>query len=310
MTTGKIILAGGTGFIGTPLVSKLLDSGYEVVLLVRGAARPGINHPKLRRCVWDGKSLGPWTAELESAKAIINLCGTGIADQKWTEGRKREILDSRIRPLQALAQAAIRSVGGPKTLITASAVGFYGDLPSDQVAAESRPHGRGFLAETCVQWEKTAQTVIPFGIRTVILRFGVVLAAEGGALPKFLKPFRAGVGGPLGSGRQILSWIHRDDAVAAVIHALEMHEVSGPVNVTAPHPATMKDFCAELGRAMHRPSWLPVPGFVLKSMMGEMAEVVLSGQRAVPRKLMDTGFKFRYPELEIALKNTNLGGTS
>ncbi len=301
MSMGTIVVAGGTGMIGTPLVKKLLEAGYEVILLTRRPADVRLKHAKLKPVAWDGKTLGAWATEVESTRAIINLCGSGIADERWTDARKQELLMSRTQPLQALVQAAVRSALPPKTLITASAVGFYGDVAPDQAVTESRPHGTGFLADTCVQWEKAAQTAEAFGIRTVFARFGVVLGTRGGALPKFVTPFKNYIGGPLGSGRQVLPWIHVDDAVAAILHILEKHELNGPVNVTAPHPQPMADFCAALGRVIGRPSWLPVPGFVLKALMGESAEVVLSGQRALPRKLMDSGFKFKHPELEKAL---------
>ena len=299
----KILVAGGTGLIGTPLVERLLQAGYEVVLLTRRPAEVRTRHERLRPVLWDGKTLGAWASEAESAKAIINLCGSGIADERWTDARKLELLNSRIHPLQALVQAAVRAADPPKAFITASAVGYYGDLPPDEAVTETHRRGLGFLAETCGQWEKASETAAQFGIRTIWMRFGVVLALGGGALPKFLPPFKAYVGGPLGSGRQIVPWIHRDDAVSAVLHALEHHSLTGPVNVTAPHLVPMKDFCSELGKALGRPSWLPVPGFVLKALMGESAQVVLEGQRALPRKLMDSGFKFKHPDLASAFKN-------
>ena len=296
----KILVAGGTGLIGTPLVKRLLDGGYEVVLLTRKPMKAGVESSRLRTCVWDGRTLGAWVSEVDSAKAIVNLCGCGVADERWTEARRREILTSRVRPLEALVQAAVRSADPPKAILSASAVGFYGDVPPDQAVTENRPAGRGFLADVCVQWEKAALTASQFGIRTVLLRFGAVLANEGGMLPKFFPAFHSYLGGPLGSGRQILAWVHREDAVDAIWHALESRELTGPVNVTAPHPASMSDFCSALGRAMGRPSWLPVPEFALKAMMGDSAELVLTGQRALPRKLMDSGFKFKHPDLPTA----------
>lgn len=303
----KIVVAGGTGLIGTPLVQRLLAAGYEVVLLTRRPLSASAKREGLRAVIWDGKTVGDWASEMESAKGVINLCGAGIADVRWSDERKREILNSRVHPLQALVQAAVRAADPPKVLITASAVGYYGDLPSTATVTEDRTRGSGFLAETCERWEKAAETAALFGIRTVWARFGVVLAREGGALPKFLPVFRAGLGGPLGSGRQCVPWIHRHDAVAAVLHLLEHRDLSGPVNVTAPHPLSMKDFCSALGKAVGRPSWLPVPGFALKLIMGESACVVLEGQRALPRKLMDGGFRFKYADAPSAL-NDLLGG--
>lgn len=302
MSMGTIVVAGGTGLIGTPLVKKLLDVGYEVILLTRRPSEFHLRHPKLKPVAWDGKTLGAWGAEVEAARAIINLCGAGILDDRWTPERKRELLNSRIHPLQALVQAAVRCALPPKTLISASAVGFYGDVPPNQAVTESHLRGAGFLADTCVQWEKAAQTAESFGIRTLFARFGIVLAPQGGALPKFVKPFRIYLGGGLGSGRQILPWIHVDDAIAAILHMLEKHDLSGPVNVTSPHPQSMGDFCRTLGRVMGRPSWLSVPGPAVRMLMGEASEAVLTGQRALPRKLMDAGFKFKHPDLEKALK--------
>lgn len=307
MTKGKVIVAGGTGLIGKVLVKRLLESGYEVVLLSRQTVTE-FRHPSLRVVRWDGKTLGAWAGEAESARAIVNLCGSGIADKGWTEERKREILNSRIHPLQALVQAAVRCAAPPKTIVSASAVGFYGDVPPDQTVLENHARGRGYLSDVCVQWEKAALTAEQFGIRTVLTRFGVVLSPHGGALPRLLPMFRMYLGGPVGSGRQILPWIHVEDAVSAILFALETHDLSGPVNVTSPHPVSMKDFCSELGRAAGRPSWLPVPGFVVRGMMGDAAEVVLAGQRALPRKLMDKGFKFKYAELGKALQNI-IGGS-
>lgn len=299
----KILIAGGTGLIGTRLVEHLLAAGHQVCLLTRRPAESRLRHERLRLIGWDARTVGDWAVEAETAKVIINLSGAGIADAKWTDERKRELLASRVRPLQALVQAAVRAADPPKVLITASAVGYYGDLPPDEPVTELHRAGKGFLAETCVQWEKVAETAAQFGIRTACMRFGVVLATEGGALTKFIPTFRSGFGGPLGSGRQVVPWIHREDAVLAIMHVLEHRDLSGPVNVTAPNPVPMKEFCASLGRVLGRPSWLPVPGFALKFLMGESAQIVLEGQRALPRKLMDTGFKFKYPDVDSAFRN-------
>ncbi|MCG3175123.1 MAG: Epimerase family protein [Candidatus Omnitrophica bacterium] len=297
----KIILAGGTGFIGRALLRRLLDDGHDVVLLSR-SAHPftGFHHDRLRTVAWDGQSPGEWTRQFDGADAVVNLSGAGIADGRWSAGRKRLLVESRLKSTHALVTAMLGARPKPQVFVCASAVGYYGDVPSGEVA-ESAPQGRDFLADLCGQWEKAAMEAQELGVRVVCARIGVVLALEGGALGKFIPPFKAFIGGPLGSGRQAFPWIHRDDVAGAIAHLISNKHVRGPVNLTAPETLTMRQFCDELGRAMRRPSWLPVPGFALRLLLGELAGMVLTGQRAVPAKLAQSGYAFKYPHANQAL---------
>jgi uncharacterized protein (TIGR01777 family) len=254
----------------------------------------------IRFCRWDARTLGAWTEELEASGAVINLAGAAIADKRWGEKQKEILRDSRIHATRAIVQAIERAKNKPKVLINASALGYYGDVPEGDVT-ETSPKGRGFLAELCDQWEKEARVAEKSGVRTVLLRTGIVLGKGGGALSKMIPPFQFFTGGPLGSGRQWVSWIHREDVVGTILFALENDAISGPVNVTAPNPRTMRDFCRDVGKVLNRPSWLPVPAFVLKLMLGEMSEVLLGGQRAIPQKLLAHHYSFRFSDLSAAL---------
>lgn len=300
----KIILTGGTGFIGTPLRQRLLEKGYEVLLLTRNPA--SIPSQKgLTVAAWDGKTVRDESVRLQGVDAVINLAGEPIATKRWTQKQKEKILSSRIDATRAIVFAMAKSAKRPSVLINASAVGFYGNVPEGDVT-DDHPRGTDFLAETCSRWEEEARAAEPLGVRVVRLRIGIVLAEEGGALRKMLLPFKLFAGGPPGSGRQWFPWIHRDDVIGAILFALDHPNLSGPVNLTTPAPVTMKEFCKSLGKAIRRPSWAPVPAFVLKAILGEMAEVVLSGQRAIPKKLMEGGYKFRYPALGEALASLKL----
>jgi uncharacterized protein len=265
----KIAVSGGTGFIGRAVVARLRERGDEVLVLGRG--------------------------EVAGADVIINLAGENIG-HRWTRRRRAEILESRVKTTAALVDAR------PRTLISASAVGFYG-LRGDEVLDESSSTGSGFLAEVTRQWEAAAHRGDDF-VRVVIFRFGVVLGRDGGALKQMLPPFRMGVGGPIGSGKQWMSWVDREDVIRAMEWAIERPEVRGTYNITAPEPVRNRDFARALGRALHRPSALPVPGFVLRLIFGEMAdEMLLGGQRVVPARAMGEGFSFRYPTLESSLQH-------
>ena len=268
----KVAIAGSSGLIGSALVQALAARGDEVVRLPRfGTA--------------------PWS--LQGAQAVVNLAGASVA-KRWSKEYKQEILRSRIEPTKALAAL------GPAVLINASAVGFYGGR-GDEVLDESAGAGADFLASVCAPWEAEAQKLDKG--RSVQLRTGVVLAPRGGALEQMKLPFKAFVGGPVGSGRQWFPWIHIADEVGAILWCLDRAELSGPVNLAAPGIVTMKDFAAALGRALHRPSWAPVPEAALRLLLGEMAEMVVEGQRAVPRKLLDSGFAFRFADVDSALRN-------
>jgi uncharacterized protein (TIGR01777 family) len=297
-----ILVVGGTGFIGDALVHQLLGEGHSVVLLSRRAQSvKNLDRKLVQVEEWDGKTTGPWVHRLENVNGIVNLAGASIGAKRWTEARKAVVVTSRIESTRALVSGIRLMKERPGVLVNASAVGYYRDVESGDVT-ESHSAGIDFLASLCKQWEGEAQKAEEFGVRVVRLRFGVVLEKGGGALEKMTLPFRFFVGGPLGSGRQWLPWVHRDDVIDAIIFSLQNPNISGPVNVSAPDQVTMREFSQALGRTMHRPSWARVPAFVLRGVLGEMAGTVLTGQRAVPRKLEDARFAFRYPKLDEALR--------
>ncbi|MDP3921013.1 MAG: TIGR01777 family oxidoreductase [Candidatus Omnitrophota bacterium] len=306
----KIILAGGTGFIGKSLLEALLREDHRVVLLTRTPGHPENSDPdRVATVTWDAKRAGAWAKEVDGAGAVINLTGESIAAKRWSRAQKERIVQSRVGSVAALAQAIERARSKPAVFINASAVGYYGNV-DHEAAGEERPKGEGFLADTCQQWEAETVGVAKFGIRVVLLRLGVVLEQGGGAMAKIVPPFRFFLGGPLGSGKQWFPWVHRDDVVGAVLFALEHPELAGPVNVTAPEMVNMKDFCGTLGRVMNRPSWAPVPAFMLKLMLGEMSDMLLTGQRAVPEKLKRAAYPFKHPQLREALESILNAGTS
>jgi uncharacterized protein (TIGR01777 family) len=297
----NIVIAGGNGFIGTALVDALLTRGDKVSVLARNEflTRVGsIDNPSIT--VWDGKTTGSWAKVLDGADAVVNLSGASIAGGRWTAARKLELIQSRIKSTRALVAAISQCAKRPKVLVNASAVGYYGDVPQGTVA-ENAPQGRDFLASLCGQWEREAAAAEPLGVRVVAARFGVVLERGGGALAKMATPFKLFGGGPLGSGSQAFPWIHRDDVVGALLFALDQEKISGAINVTGPTPATNREFSSALGRALHRPSWAPAPAFALKLLLGEMADMLLTGQAATPKKLLDAGYKFKYATPDAAL---------
>jgi uncharacterized protein len=300
---GKVVIAGGSGLIGTHLSASLAAAGHNVVVLTRDPGRWSASrrppsatapHGAIRAVGWSPRTPGPWCEELADAAAVINLCGAGIGDRRWTEARKRELIDSRVVPSRALV-AACRERSEPPTLLQASGVGYYGT--GERPVDEDCDPGSDFLARLAVAWEAPLDDAPG---RTVALRFGVVLDADGGALPRMLLPFRLFTGGPIAGGRQWLSWIHRDDAIAAIRFVLDSPLV-GPINVTAPQPVRNAEFAAVAGAVLRRPALLPLPGFVLQGLLGEQATLVCDGQRALPARLEAAGFAFRFPDLRHAL---------
>jgi uncharacterized protein (TIGR01777 family) len=290
----KVVVTGGTGFLGGALVNALRARGDEVVLLTRHATGHG-------EVQWSpGTLLGPWATAFEGASAVVNLAGAPIADGRWTAKRKASILASRVEATRAVV-AALRAAGAPgAVLLSGSAVGYYGTHRSDALD-ESSPPGHDFLADVCRQWEAEALAAREVA-RVVLLRTGFVVARDGGALPRLALPFHFFAGGPLGSGRQVMSWIHRDDWVAMVCWALTNAAVNGPLNLTAPAPVTNREMAAAVGRALHRPALVPAPSFALRLMLGEMADaLILNGQRVLPRVALDGGFEFRFASLSDAL---------
>ena len=295
----KIVVAGGSGFVGEPLVRKLVTRGDDVVVLSRNAAKVRAG----RGVQWDGgKSAGAWTSEIDDAGAVINLAGENIGEGRWTEERKRRLTESRLNATDGIVAALKKAPARKRTLINASAVGYYG-FDREEEVDEKSSKGRGFLSDLVEKWESAASGA-GSAARVVILRFGVVFASDGGALQKMMMPFRLGAGGPVGSGRQWMSWVDRDDLVEAIVWALDRETVRGVYNITAPEPVRNRDFARELGRVMHRPAFVPAPAFALRLMFGEMAdEALLGGQRVVPRRAQSEGFRFAYPAVESALRH-------
>lgn len=299
----KILLTGGTGFIGERLVCRLLEAGHSLVLLTRRLPRSSDGMSSdVRYAEWDGRNGGAWASEVDGADAVLNLVGEPIAGKRWTVAQKERIVRSRVEGTRAIVSAISRSKTRPSILVNASGVGYYGAVEDGEVT-EMHPRGEGFLAETCALWENEAKAAEALGVRVTMLRLGVVLDKGGGALQKMVPPFRFFVGGPIGTGRQWFPWIHREDVAGVVLHILSHPSLAGPINLAAPETVTMKQFCSGLGKALGRPSWAPVPSFVLKLILGEMAQMLLTGQKVIPKKLSHSSYVFRFPELDGALRS-------
>ena len=298
----KIVIAGGTGFLGRPLAQALADESHYVTILTRGKSGAGPT-PRVRLVQWtpNGQT-DAWPAEIDGADAVVNLAGESIAAQRWSDARKKLILDSRVRATRRLTDAIAAAASPPPVFISGSAVGYYGPLGSE-IATEETPAGSDFLARVCVKWEAEAERASSPQTRVVCLRTGLVLEKDGGALAKMLPPFKLGAGGRVGSGRQYWPWIHRRDWVDLVRWTIATTTASGPINATAPNPVTNAEFAHSLGDTIHRPAVVPAPAFALRFMLGEMADaLLLSGQRAVPAKAQRLWFTFRYTHLDDALK--------
>ena len=299
----KIVIAGATGLIGKTLTKNLLDFEHSVVVLTRNPQRATTSpHPLLQIVHWDGRGAGSWHRHIDDTDAIVNLAGESLGTGRWTKSRKQVLISSRVDPTEAIVNAVKTATPKPRVLLSASAVGYYGPVEDGDVT-EDHPAGDDFASRLCVEWEQAARAAESFGVRVVLLRSGIVLDPRGGAFQRMILPFRLFAGGPLGSGNQWLPWIHREDEIRAICFLLENERVSGPVNLAAPESATVRDFSAALGRVLRRPSALSVPAFVLRALLGEMADIVLTGQRAIPQKLFQAGFKFRFPALKDALED-------
>ena len=304
----RIVIAGGTGFLGGPLAEVYAEEGHDVVVLTRrlpaGEARhdSGTGVPGITRVGWkpDGQG-GPWAATLDGADAVINLAGEGIGDRRWTPQRKAQLRDSRIIPTRSLAAAIRASAVPPKVLVSASGVGYYG-ASGDEPKTEDSPAGDDFLAHVCEDWEGEALGAVSPATRVVVTRTGVVLERAGGALTQMMRPFQLFVGGPIGSGRQYISWIHRHDWIEMLRWIVQTPEVTGPINATSPEPVTNREFARALGLALRRPGFVPAPAFVLKLALGEMASLALTGQRVLPARVQALGYHFRYPHLGQAFR--------
>jgi uncharacterized protein (TIGR01777 family) len=292
----QVAVSGASGLIGSALGESLASGGHRVRRLVREA-------PRGDDVAWDPAAGAIDAAKLEGVDCVVHLAGESIASGRWDEDRKRRIRESRVKGTDLVARTLASLARRPAVLVVASAVGFYGPRGDEELDETSAP-GTSFLSEVCRAWEKAADPARAAGIRVVHTRFGVVLSKKGGALAKMLTPFRLGLGGRIGSGRQWMSWISLDDVVGAIEHALGNASVEGAVNTVAPRPVTNAEFTATLGRVLNRPTVFPMPAFAARLAFGEMAdELLLSGQRVVPRRLVESGYRFRHETLEAALRH-------
>lgn len=297
----KVVITGATGLIGKRLTQELKQKGYEVVILSRSPEKAKKIVPTADRHVaWSTTELGAWKNEVDNAFGIIHLAGTPVFGKRWSESYKKDIRDSRVNGTRLLVEAMKEASSKPSVFVSGSAIGFYGFTESEKLT-ESAPSGSDFLAKVGVEWEAEAEKATEMGIRTAIVRTGIVLDATDGALKKMLPPFYAFVGGPILPGSQYFSWIHIEDEIGIILHALENTSVSGPINATAPEPLTMIDFCKAIGKAIGRPSWAPVPGFMLQIMLGDVSTMLSKGQRVIPQKAVSTGYQFKFPNAVEAI---------
>ncbi|MCC5599487.1 thylakoid membrane protein ThyD [Nostoc favosum] len=316
----KVAITGATGFVGSRLVQQLHAKGHQIVVLTRNTTFaqkvfPSEAFPNVEIVAYTPNASGSWQSVIASCNGVVNLAGEPIGEGRWTPERKQEILNSRKLGTQKIVEAiananpktAVATTGGtpatrclPTVLINASAIGYYGTSET-ATFDETSTSGNDFLAQVCQAWEAEARKVQDAGVRLVILRFGIVLG-NGGALGKMIPPFKLFAGGPIGSGRQWFSWIHVDDLVSLILQALTKPEIKGVYNGTAPNPVRMADLSQTLGQVMNRPSWLPVPGFAIEALLGDGAIVVLEGQQVFPKRTVETGFEYKYPNLQSALR--------
>jgi len=295
----KVAITGATGFVGSRLVERLQAQGHQPLILTRNRASADRAFPTLEIVAYTPTESGSWQQAIAGCDAVVHLAGEPIAESRWTPERKQEILNSRQLSTQKIVEAIAQANPKPTVLVNASAIGYYGTSET-ATFDESSPAGNDFLAEVCQAWEAEAQKVKDAGVRLVILRLGIVLG-DGGALAKMTPPFKVFAGGPIGTGRQWFSWIHRDDLVNLILEALSRKDIEGVFNATAPNPVRMTELCQTIGETLNRPSWLPVPSFALEALLGEGAKVVLEGQQVLPKRTTSYGFKYRYPTVKQAL---------
>ena len=303
----RVIITGGTGLIGKHLVASLVKDDHEVIVLSRSPALAKGLPARVRVEGWDAKSAKGWGALADGADAIVNLAGASIAGEsffptRWTPEYKKLIIDSRVNAGRAVVEAVEQAAQKPRVVIQSSAVGYYGPHGAEPITEETPP-GSDFLAQVCVEWEKSTAAVEPMGVRRAVIRTGVVLSFDGGALLRLALPFKLFAGGPLGSGKQPFPWIHPDDETGAMRFLIDNDNASGAFNLSAPNPLTNAEFGRVLGKVMGRPSLMPVPGFAFNILFGEVATVVLDGQRVLPKRLLDMGYTFKFPEAEAALRD-------
>lgn len=302
----KVAITGATGFVGTRLVERLQAEGHQILILTRSPAQAALLFPKskfsnLQVESYNPQTTGDWQTKLAGWDGVVNLAGTPIAEQRWTATRKQDILDSRRVTTQRLVEAISQANPRPSVLVNASAIGYYGTSETARFD-ESSASGQDFLAQVCQSWEAEASKVKELGLRLVVLRLGIVLEKNGGALARMLPPFQLFAGGPIGSGRQWFSWIHREDVVNLILQALTDSKLEGVFNATAPNPVRMAELCNVLGQILHRPSWLPVPDLALELLLGDGAKVVLEGQQVLPQRTLAAGFSYQYPTVKQALE--------
>ena len=300
----KIAITGATGLVGTRLVEKLNQEGHQILVFTRNPNKaqkvfPASAFSNLEIVQYTPQESGEWQKSVSGCDAVVNLAGEPIAE-RWSPQQKKAIMESRQIGTRKLVEAIAMAENKPEVLVSGSAIGYYGTSETTVFKEDSSP-GNDFLAQVCQNWEAEAQKVTESGVRLVILRIGIVLA-NGGALGKMLGPFKMFAGGPIGSGKQWFSWIHRDDLVNLIYRGIQDSNMSGVYNATAPHPVRMNTLCQTLGNVMNRPSWLPVPDFVLELLLGDGAVVVLEGQQVLPENTKGAGFDYQYPELYLALK--------
>lgn len=300
----KLVIAGATGFIGSTLVQQLWQDFHSLVLLSRNPAREksrnNVNH-----LLWQPGRGGDWEQSVDGADGVINLAGEPIAGKRWNARQKQKLRTSRIETTQALVGAIAKAKVKPKVFLSASAVGYYGDRGDELLTEESQPRD-DFLGRLCADWEAEARKAEACGVRVVLLRTGIVLGKGEGALKQMVPPFKMFAGGPLGSGQQWMPWIHIDDEVGLIKFLMAQEAARGAFNLTAPNPVTMEEFAAALGKVLNRPAWAAVPAGVLALLLGEMADMLLGGQRAIPKAALALGYRFKYPRISVALDSLNL----
>ncbi len=297
------LISGGSGMIGKALTRLLLDRGHQVVILTRDPLK---KNAITESAVWDGIHPGLWMDRVNQADWIINLAGENIGGKRWTQDYWRAVRESRIFSGELLTEAVRRASHKPTAMLQMSAIGYYGTQDVNDVSEwdEKTPPGNDRLAAVCREWEASSAKVEGMGVRRLIIRTGLVLNKNAGVLPRLELPFRFLAGGPMGNGRQVYSWIHVADLVNAMLYLLEKPDLTGAFNLTAPGPVSNAEFSQTIGQVLRRPSWLPVPGFVLKFVLGEMSTLVIDGQRVIPKRLQEeTGFHFTYPDIQSALEN-------
>jgi uncharacterized protein (TIGR01777 family) len=296
----RVFLLGATGLIGVPLVQRLRDRGDTPVVLSRNREKAAARWSGVEIVEGDPQEYGDWARAIDGCQGVINLVGEPVIGKRWSDEQKRLLRDSRVISTQHVVRAIEAAAARPQVLVNASAIGYYGNVPEGELTEKSVP-GNDFLARLCIEWEAAAQEAHRCGVRVALVRVGVVLARDGGALAQMLLPFKLGLGGPVGNGRQWMSWIHLDDIVGAFLAALDHSEASGPVNGTAPEPLRNKQFSKCLAAALHRPCLFPIPAFALRLRFGEVAEVIAGGQRVLPLRLEQLGYQFRYPTCASAM---------